>query len=538
MCEHPQSDGAYYGKDLYDGCKYISFGDYVVLENYISEDKPIVKEVSRRAMVGEWVRVVNATTDRTNEYKNGDILQIVYRTPRNSIGKAYYKDGVGKFLNDKEYVVLEGYVPEDKPVIREVKRPAKVGEWIRIVDFVIPCSGYSLGDIFQVKKLGIDIGEIAKPYWVEAREYVVLENYTPDANPFDSKPEPEQLTPSTSMREVDRMARVGEYVKVVNATNIPRTNGKDEYANGDVLKIIACSSRYADGKADDGKERILHLSEYVVLENFDYSVFSKNEPWRKARLSDKIKVVKVAEAHRPIVNIGEEFMVERVLGNMIYTENNLFRDELQEYIIINGTNRPFRKAKVGDIVEIVDDSDHLDPQIKNGKRFKIISVDGLCVKTEGGNYLGDARERCIIVDEAVEVPFHKAKVGDKIKIIKDNGRHVPALIIGDIHEVVRHSRTRAVWTDKDNCFYDEDQEYIIIEEAPEVKRVKRSAIKNEWIEIAKDADHRVNEGEKYQVVDADFSGKWIEIRHRRGTNNGKLCLYTREYVVLENYQPK
>lgn len=39
--------------------------------------KPAVREVRRRAKPGEWVKIVEATNDMVNDYKNGDVLLIV-----------------------------------------------------------------------------------------------------------------------------------------------------------------------------------------------------------------------------------------------------------------------------------------------------------------------------------------------------------------------------------------------------------------------------------------------------------------------------
>lgn len=73
--------------------------------------------------------------------------------------------------------------------VREVKRKAKVGEYIKIVDakpWMIP---YKNGDIFKVistSKPGVVIEKDGKPVTAAwHREYVVLENYKPEEN--DSK---------------------------------------------------------------------------------------------------------------------------------------------------------------------------------------------------------------------------------------------------------------------------------------------------------------------------------------------------------------
>ena len=84
----------------------------IVTENLKSNK---VKEVKRRAKVGEWVKVVKADSFWRNEYKNGDILQIVERSAGDLMSAhAFYKDSPSKFLFDEEYVVLENYKPVEK----------------------------------------------------------------------------------------------------------------------------------------------------------------------------------------------------------------------------------------------------------------------------------------------------------------------------------------------------------------------------------------------------------------------------------------
>jgi hypothetical protein len=132
------------------------------------------------------------------------------------------------------------------------------------------------------------------------------------------------------LREVKRMAKVGEKVKIVNAANVPVTNGKPEYRNGDVLKIIGyCGSqaRYAEGTADNGNDRVLNHDKYVVLEvekemrfkvgdlikgttRGDYSI--TNEKMTKATVigvfeNDAIRI-RINE-HSDVSKIGTEYTV-------------------------------------------------------------------------------------------------------------------------------------------------------------------------------------------------------------------------------------
>ena len=69
-------------------------------------------------------------------------------------------------------------------IIREVKRPAKVGEWIKVVNADEDHCGYKNGDVLKVKTLypGYEEeGVVNNPYHIVSKEYVVLENYQPEA---------------------------------------------------------------------------------------------------------------------------------------------------------------------------------------------------------------------------------------------------------------------------------------------------------------------------------------------------------------------
>ena len=90
-----------------------------------------VREVKRPAKVGEWIKIVNASKDITNDYKNGDILLVVKSEFYPFLGCAYYKNEQYKYANQDEYVVLENYQPEatkalsdytDKEIINELSK--------------------------------------------------------------------------------------------------------------------------------------------------------------------------------------------------------------------------------------------------------------------------------------------------------------------------------------------------------------------------------------------------------------------------------
>lgn len=67
-----------------------------------------VREVKRKAKVGEYVKIINKKSAFDN-YRNGDILKIIDADFYVRYG--YYP---GQFLFDTEYVVLENYKPKEK----------------------------------------------------------------------------------------------------------------------------------------------------------------------------------------------------------------------------------------------------------------------------------------------------------------------------------------------------------------------------------------------------------------------------------------
>lgn len=89
--------------------------------------------------------------------------------------------------------------------VREVKRKAKVGEYIKIVDakpFLIP---YENGEIFRVigvKNSTCDVENSVKMCFVWHREYVVLENYKPEEK---------------AQKDDDSEIRVGDMVEVTRS---------------------------------------------------------------------------------------------------------------------------------------------------------------------------------------------------------------------------------------------------------------------------------------------------------------------------------
>lgn len=101
------SDGGIQNYD--DGWKsprYISLEAFLNRQDNLSSR--LVPLVKRPAKVGEWVYIVDASPDISNDYSNGSVLKIV-SIGGNITRRTRYKAGAGKFLYDYEYLVLDGY---------------------------------------------------------------------------------------------------------------------------------------------------------------------------------------------------------------------------------------------------------------------------------------------------------------------------------------------------------------------------------------------------------------------------------------------
>lgn len=224
------------------------------------------------------------------------------------------------YYREKGIDILD-YTPS-KPTVKEVHRPAKAGEWIRVVKaepIKSERQAYKNGDIFKVNKIHAccieDVCVDGVNYWIDYSEYVVLENYTPKlvATPIENAPQP------------FRKAKVGDKIKVVKV----REGHDPEVFNGDVLtvdeihgdSIGAINPREGHNWFDDANQ------EYIILD--------ETKPvFKKAKVSDKIKVVKGGIFHQPEVHIGDVLTVTRVLDERVDTEKNYFSDENEEYEIV------------------------------------------------------------------------------------------------------------------------------------------------------------------------------------------------------------
>lgn len=128
--------------------------------------------------------------------------------------------------------------------VREVKRKAKVGEYIKIVDAMPYLIPYKNGDIFKVistSKPGVVIEKDGKPVtsaW--HREYVVLENYKPEKEP----------------EKKDEIC-VGDTVKVTDSGEQYRAYGKWSGLNGYKQNFV-----YGSAVSTEDKYKVLAIKKH------------------------------------------------------------------------------------------------------------------------------------------------------------------------------------------------------------------------------------------------------------------------------------
>jgi hypothetical protein len=66
------------------------------------------------------------------------------------------------------------------------------------------------------------------------------------------------------MKEVKRQAKVGEYIKIVNAVTCREQN----YKNGDVFKAAKANPRLAGSVSVEGQPGFIYDNEYVVIKGY------------------------------------------------------------------------------------------------------------------------------------------------------------------------------------------------------------------------------------------------------------------------------
>ncbi|MMZ45519.1 hypothetical protein D1872_71200 [compost metagenome] len=233
------------------------------------------KVVDRDAQVGDIIR-----HDEERDYVTKGAFYAVTRIDGAGDPHISDDDGDDHDLCGEDFEVY-AKVPEASVAYREVKRHAKVGERIRIVEKMRSYDPYENGDELTVAaaderdgRAWADINGVRAviAHW----EYVVLE-------------------PTEEYREVKRWAEPGERIRIVR-----KDSDEDRYENGAEFVVDS-----VDGDGDvrvmakSGYSVLVLLSEYVVLE----PATAKELAPRRLTVGDYAKITSESRGHQ--FKIGE-----------------------------------------------------------------------------------------------------------------------------------------------------------------------------------------------------------------------------------------
>ena len=232
----------------------------------------LVEPAKVKAKVGDKIRI---TRDQYGD-KVGTVSEVVCIKGAQIGYKSRKRKGETRYASGDAYEIVT------ESEVKEVKRIAKVGEWIKIVDANYDATNtvedYVNGDIFKVITSGIGvrfIGKKEKTNYALHFEYIVLEEYKP--------------TPKLEVKEVTRRAEIGEYIKIVK----PFVTF-DNYKKGDIFKV---KEKYGQDsvRVFGTFDTCIFEHEYVVLENYKPedkpSELPKKEPKKQiAKVGDFIEL--------------------------------------------------------------------------------------------------------------------------------------------------------------------------------------------------------------------------------------------------------
>lgn len=215
------------------------------------------KEVKRHAKVGEYVKIIDAECLHGN-YKNGDILQIV----DGAYGRVRYGHNLGEFLHDKEYVVLEGYNPDNHGEPKEPHK-FKVGDMVKGNSksdsrYNITNSDMTMGKITEVSEDGkfIDVeilehkrdcGCVSKYYNLESKYFDLVEE------------SPKLYNGKIIFTEGDSIFKSGHIYEVKDGRM-----RHELVPTGEPLKDIEDVKDYFTGDWDENRKRKIGWSAYTL----------------------------------------------------------------------------------------------------------------------------------------------------------------------------------------------------------------------------------------------------------------------------------
>lgn len=217
-----------------------------------------IKEVKRRAKVGEYVKIVNAVSSYGN-YKNGDILKIV----DDAYGYARYGHHPGEALYNHEYVVLEGYNPDKHGELKEPHK-FKVGDIVKgnsesDEKYAITTSNMTRGKVTYVSENGAITIEVLSHKTMPDE---VGEKFVCAAKYFDLVEEtPKLYNGKIIFIKGDDIFKTGHIYEVKDG-RIHRCDGS--FPTREPLKDIEDVKDYFTGNLDENRKRKNGWSSYTL----------------------------------------------------------------------------------------------------------------------------------------------------------------------------------------------------------------------------------------------------------------------------------
>ncbi len=325
----------------------------------------------------------------------------------------------------KTLALSDDYHVTNKAVFRKVKRTAKVGERILIVNAVTSYDKYANGDILTVDELagsfavGVYVKSVAAPgntngYIMEA-EYVVLE------------PVKSVVIDGTEYTLECRSAKVGETVLTV-----------ENFCYGKIGDISVIT-RSGYGDVTTSKSQLMNHGRYVVLTPTSTGKYV--EVKRRAQVGDRIRIL-APYMSSGRYNIGDEFTVSSV-----DSEGDIYVDidgksrliVSKEFVVLESVTTPpsSRPFQPGDVVKTNYSGELLTLKEREPK-FDGAS-HGKAWRLTKGTWLGE-NQFTLATPAPAPAPEKPLAVGDFVKVIGGNNRGTK---IGDI------VRIREIYTDGD-----------------------------------------------------------------------------------------
>lgn len=190
----------------------------------------------------------------------------------------------------------------------------------------------------------------------------------------------------TCIKEVNRRAKKGEYVKIVDAVSSHR-----KCKNGDILKIVDISAKYV--RYGHGLGEILYDSEYVVLEGYKPEKDVKQKELHKFKVGDIVKGNSKSDEKYIVTNSN----MTRGKVTRVSNDGDTITIEVLEH-----KNMTFSDGKEYDVKSKYFDLVEEDPKLYNGK---IVFTKGDSIFKTGHIY--EVKDGRINTDQYRRIPIEE-----------------------------------------------------------------------------------------------------------------------------------